>query len=350
MYSRLRIVAAAAAAVIAIAAIGCATMAVSSHVARGVDFAQFRVYDWGPADALPTGDPRLDNNEFFHDYLRGAVERQMATRGYKLADTEPVDLLLHYHANVSQRIFVNEYSYDEEYPRAFEYEEGTIVLDVMDARTNRLLWRGWAQDSIEGFIDDQERLRRKVTDAVTKMMAEFPHRPAAGREKVSNCGGYSPPGPAAGRGRPPGQPLQKEALTGLARRLHSPAAVDEAKEQHMDAELYRETSIDRQAADIWSDGVQIDECDPLQHFVIQTRNTTYELISLGKKGEIMVRGGRYFPELTHAWLTGASACGPLKLCGIYVGTRMELRIGTRTIVTSTVVSISELPAGSDASN
>ncbi len=42
----------------ALALAGCATMNVSSHVERGVNFAQYRTFDWGPADALPTGDPR----------------------------------------------------------------------------------------------------------------------------------------------------------------------------------------------------------------------------------------------------------------------------------------------------
>jgi len=47
----------AALALLALVPVGCATMNVSSHVERGVDFAQYKTYDWGPADALPTGDP-----------------------------------------------------------------------------------------------------------------------------------------------------------------------------------------------------------------------------------------------------------------------------------------------------
>ncbi len=39
-------------------------------------------YDWGPPDNLPVGDPRLDNNPFFNDFLQGAVEKTMAVKGY----------------------------------------------------------------------------------------------------------------------------------------------------------------------------------------------------------------------------------------------------------------------------
>ena len=55
-------------------------MNVSSHIERGVDFAQFRTWDFGPADALPTGDPRLDNNPIFKDYLEGSVGKALEAR------------------------------------------------------------------------------------------------------------------------------------------------------------------------------------------------------------------------------------------------------------------------------
>jgi hypothetical protein len=61
----------------------CAPINVSSHVERSVDFAQYHTWDWGPADALPTGDPRLDNNPFFKDYLEGAFEKGMAARHFE---------------------------------------------------------------------------------------------------------------------------------------------------------------------------------------------------------------------------------------------------------------------------
>jgi len=165
-----------------VALAGCATMNVSSHVERSVDFAQYKTFDWGPADALPTGDPRLDNNPFFNDFLQGAVEKRFAGRGMtQVPSGGTPDLLVHYHANISQRIDVNGvdrqrgYCYDEDcQTRVSEYDAGTIVVDVVDAKTNRVVWRGWAQTPFDGVIDDQDRLAKVVDDAVTKMMARFP--------------------------------------------------------------------------------------------------------------------------------------------------------------------------------
>lgn len=158
---------------------GCATMNVSSHVERGIRFTQFQTFDWGPADAFPTGDPRLDNNPIFRDQLMGAVEKQMAAHGYRRATDGQPNLLIHYHANVTRRFEVNTadqrygYTYAEE-PAVFEYEEGTIVLDMVDTSTKRVVWRGWAQDNMAGVIDDQDRLERHVVRAVTKMFELFP--------------------------------------------------------------------------------------------------------------------------------------------------------------------------------
>ena len=159
----------------------CATMMVGSHVQRSLDFAQYRTFDWGVPDALPTGDPRLDDNPFFNDHMQGAVERQLAAKGLELSASGTPDLLIHYHANVMQRIDVNrvdrEYGYcsgDSCAGQVVEYEAGTLILDVVDSRTNRVVWRGWAQDRFVGVIDNRDRLERMINTAVAHMLARFP--------------------------------------------------------------------------------------------------------------------------------------------------------------------------------
>lgn len=166
--------------VMAAAAAGCATLNVSSHIERNVNFAEYVTYNWGPPDNLPVGDPRLDNNPFFRDRLMGALERQLAAKGYERALTGQPDLLVHYHASVNQKVDV--YDVDSRYgycyancePTVVDFEQGTLVVDIVDAATNKVVWRGWAQNSMQGVIDNQDRLEQHVTAAVRKMMQEFP--------------------------------------------------------------------------------------------------------------------------------------------------------------------------------
>lgn len=169
-------------AVAAAVGVACAsTMTVSSHVERGLDFSRYRTFDWGPADALPTGDPRLDRNPLFKDNVQGAVEKQLARRGLLLSTAEQADLLIHYHASIQHRIDVDRTDRALGYcqagdcpPGTAEYEAGTLVIDIIDARSHRLIWRGWAQRSVADVLHDPDRLRSMIDEAVTRMLARLP--------------------------------------------------------------------------------------------------------------------------------------------------------------------------------
>ena len=59
--------------------------------------------------------------------------------------------------------------------RLIDYEQGTLVIDVIDTCTDALAWRGWAQDGVQGILENPDRVKRTVNEAVTKMMVLFPH-------------------------------------------------------------------------------------------------------------------------------------------------------------------------------
>jgi hypothetical protein len=174
--------------VAAIALAACATMTAGSHVAPAVDLRAFYTYDWGPADALPVGDPRLDSDPYFHDYVQGAIEKQLSAKGLDRATAErPVDLLIHYHANIAMRIDVDRadrargYCYgDDCTSRVVEYEAGTLVIDVVDAHSRQVIWRGWARDSVDGVLDNPDRLHKKIDAAVRRIFDHFEQPSVAG--------------------------------------------------------------------------------------------------------------------------------------------------------------------------
>jgi hypothetical protein len=93
----------------------------------------------------------------------------------------------------------------------------------------------------------------------------------------------------------------------------------------------------------WNNGVQIEYLNDLEKLFVTTKNTTYEITVIsGTEGDVLVRGGQFFPETTAAQLSGASlGYSFLKLRGIYVGFCMELFHEGRRIITSPVVRISD---------
>lgn len=159
----------------------CASLNVNSYVLSGVEFRQYRTYDWEPADRLSTGDPRLDNNPFFDQRVRADVEQQLAARGFEKTTAGTPDLLVHYHASITQQIDTNTIdrrygSHDEADSRAYVHDAGTILIDFIDPRTDKLLWRGWAEGSMDRVIDSQEQMEKDIDEAVEQILKRLPPR------------------------------------------------------------------------------------------------------------------------------------------------------------------------------
>ena len=167
---------------LAAAAVGCMTlMPVGSHVERGVDFVRFGTYDWGPADALPVSDQRLRENPFFVDDVHGAIDTELNRHGLTRATAERADLLVHYHAAIAQRVEVasrpgpySECLGEDCQAKVNAYDAGTLVIDIVDASTRQLVWRGWAEHRLEDMLDDPVQVRRRVQDAVRRIFDTFP--------------------------------------------------------------------------------------------------------------------------------------------------------------------------------
>ena len=158
---------------------GCATMRVGSFVERGTNLTAYRTYAWASDAQLSTGDPRLDNNEFFQARLQAAVEKGLGARGLEKAESGQADFVLHYHASMTQKVDAGgvdaKYGYCEDC-RPSVFDAGTLTLDVVDARTNKLAWRGWAQSTFDGVVDNQQWLERRVDESVGRILRTFPVR------------------------------------------------------------------------------------------------------------------------------------------------------------------------------
>lgn len=158
---------------------GCATLKVNSYLERGADLSRYRTFEWGARDTFSTGDPRLDNNPFFETRVKAQVESGLAARGYSKAATP--DIRVHIHASVTQRIDVSgidgtSAQCEATECRPFVHDAGTLVVDLVDPATSRVIWRGWADGTLEGAIDNQRRMEQRIDEAVAKILARLPPR------------------------------------------------------------------------------------------------------------------------------------------------------------------------------
>ena len=157
--------------------VACAAINIGSFVERGYDLWMVGTFEWAPAEHLSTGDPRLDNNEVFQRHVKAAIERELTGRGLERVEGGMADVVVHYHASVTQRVDAG--GLDERYVecddcRPSVFDAGTLTIDFVDAGTNKLVWRGWAERSISGVLERQEVMEQEVNLAVEKILARLP--------------------------------------------------------------------------------------------------------------------------------------------------------------------------------
>ena len=159
----------------------CAPMKVRSYDGPDAGIGVYHSYRWASGDLGSTGDPRLDSNRFFLERVQQAADEQLRQRGYEKAATGPTDLVLHVHARVKQQIDASELDRssrrcEQQECHAYVFDEGTLLIDLVDARTDALVWRGWAERSLDGVVDDQAWMNQVIDKAVAAIFGRLPAR------------------------------------------------------------------------------------------------------------------------------------------------------------------------------
>lgn len=172
----------------------CSTVRVRQDYDPNEDFSRLRRYAWYPAQPRPTGDLRLDN-PLLHGRIQSAVDRWLAARGYRLIETPDPDFYVNFHLSMQSKLDVRtiDHGYYAGGPYggrwggvgwagpgwtetyAVQYDEGTLAIDVIDARQRKLVWRGFGT----GRLREQpkpEEARERVDRAVAEILEQFPPR------------------------------------------------------------------------------------------------------------------------------------------------------------------------------
>ena len=190
---------------------GCATLQVQTDYDPDVSLTQLSTYDWVDQEADASGDPAVDS-PLLKRHIRDAVEGELGRMGYRKVTSDTPDLRIAYSVTAEERSRIDEsygfggpYGYPRSsyrgsfgfslyggrylrpyygYPsagyagagRVSEYLRGTLVLDIIDVRTEEVIFRGWARKSLHSD-PSPEKVRMYVTEAVEEILKDFP--PAA---------------------------------------------------------------------------------------------------------------------------------------------------------------------------
>jgi len=168
--------------------LACSGIVVDSDYDPSADFTQLRTWSWLP-HAGKSDDPRLDN-ALLDSRIRAAVKSELDTKGYTLATSGTPDFQVTYHVSVEGKLDVNTVYRD--YPRGGygrvghhrggwgyaetsvrEYDEGTLLLDVLQSGSGALLWRGSGVATVREESSPENRTKR-INAAVKKILERFP--------------------------------------------------------------------------------------------------------------------------------------------------------------------------------
>lgn len=169
---------------------GCSSIRVDTKHDPYVDFTTYANFGWLPVPRARTGDLRIDYAAL-DAVVREAVNKKLTARGFKSNAGLEVDFWVVYHVAIRKKLEYSKLPIGYDYSPAWgrgqwtderigdrgtyvrTFDEGTLVLDIVDAATSRLAWRGIARAEVDAARTPRQKEAR-LKRAVGRMLNGFP--------------------------------------------------------------------------------------------------------------------------------------------------------------------------------
>ena len=158
----------------------CASAQVKTDYDERADFDRYRTYALERGQVVSDQQPEVPANPLVEDRISRAISLELSKRGLRPAPKDQADLIATYTAGArDKQELVTAVSpavgpYDEWYwgpgfedVWVEEYREGTLVIDLVDASTRKLVWRAIARAEDKEFTD-ADFIRGTVDKALDK--------------------------------------------------------------------------------------------------------------------------------------------------------------------------------------
>jgi len=164
----------------------CSGIQVSQDFEQGFDFSGLKTFTWQSNENNEWG---LTNNDLVDRRIRNAIENTLTANQFTRDGSGNPDFLASYDLAVEQRISSSNVSGGVSMGRSTRgrhgsigistgsqistYDQGTLVIDVVDVASDKLVWRGVSSQALPDLSDPQ-RLTDRVNETVAAILKQFP--------------------------------------------------------------------------------------------------------------------------------------------------------------------------------
>jgi len=161
------------------------SMKISADRNPAASFTTYKTYAWATMSMQEPRWPAQDDRVSFDWTVRGLVDQQMARLGYEQVTADRADLLVDYMVNSREQMLGDGFGDYATYRAqggtgsagqtwVQGYKEGTLIVEITDARMRSLVWYG----SASAVVNPQLRAQR-LPDAINRIFQTFPARSAS---------------------------------------------------------------------------------------------------------------------------------------------------------------------------
>jgi hypothetical protein len=157
----------------------CSSVKVTTDYNPQNDFTKYKSFKLYEGKPLPND--ALTKNPLIKKRVESAVSKNLIGKGFNKVD-DAADFIVFPHSGVKEKMRVDTYGYGwydpwwgpyGGYTNVSYYEEGSLVIDIVDTDKKELSWRGIGTRTIKTFSDPNE-MQQIIDETVTKILTDFP--------------------------------------------------------------------------------------------------------------------------------------------------------------------------------
>lgn len=125
----------------------------------------------------------------FNDRLIEALVADLSEKSYNKVEQKSADLIFVFHTDVENKVDIDtdytmvgyrSYIYGGHMmatTRTYQYQEGTLIIDALNPKDNKIVWRGIATDVLKTHKNPAERVKY-INNVIKETMKDFPSKAA----------------------------------------------------------------------------------------------------------------------------------------------------------------------------